>query len=54
MLETSLGGLSIIGLFKGQFNRRLYVQGYLKLKSKKVTMIQQEETSETYDERRGP
>jgi hypothetical protein len=53
MLETSLGGLSIIGIFGGQFNRRLYVQGYLKLKSKKVTMIQQKEASETYNERRG-
>jgi len=53
MFETSLGGSSIIDIFGGQSNRWLDVQGYHKLKSKKVTMIQQKEASETYNERRG-
>jgi hypothetical protein len=53
MFETSLGGFSIIDVFGGQCNRWLDVQGYHKLKSKKVAMIQQEEVSETHNERRG-
>ncbi len=52
MFETSLGGFSIIDIFGGQSNRWLDVQGYHKLKSKKVAMIQQEEVLETHNERR--
>ena len=40
------------GHHRNQVNRGRCVQGYLKVQWKEVTMIQQEEVSETHNERR--